>query len=239
MAHGRPELDWKAESKAEAFRCFKARMLLYLDDMEVIDGAKQATKIKLSIGDEGMRRLMTSGLNDEEMKSPDHIFDFLESQLDASAKINFRVHRLEFAHIRQSEGETTRDFIARLREKASKCEFETAELNERLIEMLILSTPHEDFRKDLLTKPKKFPIAEALEKGAEYEAIMASQTSLHNLCTSYQACDRTPTTIDSTGSRPSNPCQNCGCNHKQGHARHSTTRAPSSKIKGIGANTAG
>ena len=151
-------------------------------------------------------------------------------------KINFRVHRLEFAHIRQNESETTRDFIARLREKASKCEFETAELNERLMEMLILSTPHEDFCKDLLTKPKKFPIAEAREKGAEYEAVMASQTALRNICTSHQASDRTTTTIDSIGRHPNKPCRNRGSNHKPRSCPHTTTRAVSAKIKGIGTN---
>ena len=129
-------------------------MSLYLEDRDITDAAKQAMQIKLAIGDEGMRRLLASGLSDADQKKPTAIWTLLESQLDATVKINFRVHRLEFANLRQKPTEPTADFVSRLREKASKCEFEEAELNERLIEMLILSTPFEDFRKELLTKQR-------------------------------------------------------------------------------------
>ena len=81
------------------------------------------------------------------LKDPKVIFDFLETQLDGTLKLNFRVHRLEYSHLMQNTDEPITTFVSRLREKASKCIFEVSELNERLIESIILSTPYEEFRK--------------------------------------------------------------------------------------------
>ena len=48
-------------------------------------------------------------------------------------------------YIKQLETITEYIYITRLREKAARCEFE--EMKERLLEMLILYTPFEDYRK--------------------------------------------------------------------------------------------
>ena len=176
-----PELDWKHEPLSESFKAFKARMELYLEDTKVKDEAKQATKIKIAVGDEGMRRLLSSGLTTAQLKVPTNIWNLLEEQLDASVKINFRVHRLELSHMLQKPEENITDYISRLREKADKCEFSKDEVNERLIEMIILSTPFEDLRKELLAKPKGHSITDVLQKGREYEAIKTSQATLKTL----------------------------------------------------------
>ena len=55
MSNKMPELDSKHDSLADAFHTFKARMTLYLEDKAITDMAKQATKIKIAIGDEGIR----------------------------------------------------------------------------------------------------------------------------------------------------------------------------------------
>ena len=73
-------------------------------------------------------------------------------------------------------------YISRLHEKAAKCDFEQAEMSERLLEMLILYTPYEDYRK-LLVKPKNFSLTLAIERGREFEAIIASQQSLNQMRT--------------------------------------------------------
>ena len=78
----------------------------------------------------------------------------------------------------QNTDEPITTFVSRLHEKASKCKFEVSELNERLIESIILSTPYEEFRKELLTYPKGYDISKVIEKCREYEAIKASITSL-------------------------------------------------------------
>lgn len=220
-----PQMDWKHEPLVDSFKAFQARMNLYLEDLGVTDETKQATKIKIALGDEGMRRILASGLTETEQKIPARVWTLIESEVDASVKINFRVHRLEFANMKQKTEETISQFLSRLREKATKCECETAELNERLIEMVILSTPHDEFRKELLTKVKGHPVSEVLERGREYEAIAASTVSLKSMSLHpTPTAQSTNTSVDAIRRR-SNPtsqntaqnrCSNCGLTHKKG-----------------------
>ena len=72
------------------------------------------------------------------------IFDFLETQLDGTLKINVRVYRLEYSDIMQNTNEPITTLVSRLRKMDSKCKFDVSELNECLIESIILSTPYED-----------------------------------------------------------------------------------------------
>ena len=74
--------------------------------------------------------------------------------------------------------------------------------------MIILSTPFEEFRKELLTKPKGFEIKTVLERGLEHEAIQASQDSLK--CMSIAS--GTSNNIDSINK--SNVCRKWGLRHK-------------------------
>ena len=201
-----PTMDWKYEPLADSYRAFKARMTLFLEDQEITDTAKQSTKIKIALGDEGIRRVLNSGLSDNEQKDPGKLWSLIEEQVDATVKINFRVHRLEFSNFRQKTDENINDYVSRLREKAAKCEFEAGELNERLIESIILSTPFEDFRKDLLTKPKEHPIKDVIEKGREHEAVLASQASL-NMMKGTQ-----PTSVYAVY-KNKQLCKNCGLHH--------------------------
>ena len=110
MASKMPMLDWKHEPLCDAFKAFKARIELYFEDQE-IPQEKQSTKLQIAVGDEGMRRILSSGLTAEERKTAKNIFTLLESQLDATVKISFRVHRLEFQNLRQ-RAESITDFIS-------------------------------------------------------------------------------------------------------------------------------
>ena len=98
------------------------------------------------------------GLTDEDRKKPEKIWTLLEEQLDASTHINYIVHRLGLSNMLQKSGESITEYVSRLRQKAAKCEFmpknlQGDELSERLIEMIIISIPFEEFRKEL-AKPK-------------------------------------------------------------------------------------
>ena len=64
--------------------------------------------------------------------------NLFEEQL--SIKVNFRIHRLEFMKYRQRVGETIAE----------------DELSERILELVIASTPIESYQKELLDKPKGF-----------------------------------------------------------------------------------
>lgn len=197
-------------------------MGLFFDDNNITEDVQKATKIKLALGDEGMRRILASGLTEAEQKRPAQLWTLIESEVDASVKINFRVHRLELSNLRQKSEENISEYVSRLREKAKKCEFESDELNERLIEMVILSTPFEDFKKELLVKGKGHPIKSVIERGREFEAIQASQLSLKSMYTStnVDALKYGPTNTRSSHNpnypKPppsSSGCSNCSLRH--------------------------
>ena len=200
-------MDWKHVPLVESFRAFKARMNLYLEDINLTDEAKKATKIKIAVGDEGMRRILTSGLSEADQKQPTKLWNLFEQQVDTSLSVNFRVHRLEFAQLRQKPTENITEYVSRLRAKASQCDFSADELNERLIEMVTLSTPHEAFRKDILTKDKGTGMDEILQLGRQYEAIIASNVSLQSL-------NLSSPNVDAIQRKP-RPCGNCGTVHKR------------------------
>ena len=69
--------------------------------------------------------------------------------------------------------------------------------------MIILSTPFEDLRKELLAMPKGFSVGEVLSRGKEYEALQASQASLKSMSEATAA-----TNIDAV--KTTAPCGNCG-----------------------------
>ena len=172
-----PTMDWKHDHLVESFRAFKARMTLYLEDCNVTSNAKMATKIKIAVGDEGMRRILNSGLSEENQKNTEKLWNH-ERRVDTSLNVNFRIHWLEFAQMKQKSTENITEYVSRLRGKATKCDFDNEELNERLIEMVTLSTPHDAFRRDILSKPKGTAITDILELGRQYKAIIASNASL-------------------------------------------------------------
>ena len=96
---------------------------------------------------------------------------------------------------RQSSNENLDDFITRARKLAKKCQFSEDELNERLMELVIASTPHDGFCKDLLTKPVGYKINELLVDDRKFEAISAGKQQLkemseHNVSAIRVDCSR-------------------------------------------------
>ena len=45
-------------------------MTLYLEDKEIDNLIKQAIKIRIAVGDEGIRRILVSGLTEELQRDP-------------------------------------------------------------------------------------------------------------------------------------------------------------------------
>ena len=83
-------------------------MELCFADHGTVDKVKQSTKIQIAVGNEGLKRINTSGLSDEDQKEPEKLWNLFEEQL--SIKVNFRIHRLEFMKYRQRVSETIDDF---------------------------------------------------------------------------------------------------------------------------------
>ena len=72
--------------------------------------------------------------------------------------------------------------IVSFRNLALKCQFTEGELHERLIELIIASTPHDAPRNDLYGKPQGYSLADVLKEGWKYEALSAgNQQHLHTM----------------------------------------------------------
>ncbi len=194
-------MDWSHGDIAEEFKLFKERMTLCLEDNGVDDEAKAATKIKIAIGNEGLRRLAASGLTEENKKKPTEIWNFFEAQLRTN--INFRIHRLELMRYKQKTEETLDDFVSRCRTKAGECDFSDEELAERLIELVIASTPYEGLQRELLEKEKGLAIPALLAQGRKYEAVSAGRKCLTDIG------ENKP--IDAFFKKK--PCGRCGSEH--------------------------
>ena len=55
------------------------------------------------------------------------------------------------------------------------CEFEESELEKRIIELMIASTPIEAFQRELPGKAKGYKLTDALAEGRRFEAILAGR----------------------------------------------------------------
>lgn len=209
-----PQMNWSGDNVTENFRLFKHKLQLYFEDEEITDKVKQARKILRAIGDEGLRRLYGSALTEEDQKDPDMLFAFFKSQLPAQS-VNFRIHRLQLMRFQINNSESIDNFVTRVRSHAVKCDFgDDNELQERIIELVIASTPYEEFRKELLTKEKGFTIKETLELGRKYEAIAESTVQLKQMHISEPESGNIAA-IRTSHKTKSKPCSNCGRVHKK------------------------
>ena len=82
---------------------------------------------------------------------------------------------------KQKTNESLDDFVNRCSLLAKKCDFTAGEVNERILEQIIASTPIQDFQRELLSKPKTYTLREALALGREFEATAASLKDIHQL----------------------------------------------------------
>ena len=201
-------------------------MDLFLEDKKITDNKKSYQ----------MRRVLASGLTDAQLKDPIEIYNMLEEQVDATVKINYRLHRLKFGQLNPQSGENITDYVSRLHETAARCEFGKEELSEKLIESIIKITKFNDFWKDLLAKPKNQPINDTLEKGREYEALEASQASIKNLSATTINVDTVKKMCTNCGtSYTTRECPpyrtECGYYHNKGHWKKFCWKAKSQQEK--------
>ncbi|KAL5004373.1 hypothetical protein ScPMuIL_017829 [Solemya velum] len=167
---------------------------------------KASCEIEIAVGNEGLRRINSSGLSDEDKNDPGKLFKLFKDQLKIS--VNFRIRRLEFLRLRQHKGETLDEFVNRCRTKAKDCDFTDEELDERVIELVIASTDIELFQRELLDQPKGYKIEKMLEAGRKYEAFAAGKQCIQTL---EQASD---TTMSISTIKPQrHQCGNCGLSH--------------------------
>ncbi|ELU08413.1 hypothetical protein CAPTEDRAFT_195464 [Capitella teleta] len=93
-----PIMKWESEGGvADALRMYKQKMTLMCEDNEVTEPAAIAQKIKIGLGDEGLRHLNASGLTEQQLQTPTAIWQFLERNLQniQRALLNMRATPLD------------------------------------------------------------------------------------------------------------------------------------------------
>jgi len=198
-------MDWSCDDLGDAISLFKQKMILFFEDENIDSDEAKARKICRGIGDEGLRRLNVSGLTDEKKRKPDELWQFFENQLKVN--INFRINRLHFMRYKQRPDESLDQFVIRARTLGLKCDFSDTELSERLLELIISSTPHEEFCRDLLSRPKGYSIAEILKEGRKYEALSAGNMKLKQMANGI-------TEVHGIARATNQQCKRCGTRHK-------------------------
>ena len=163
-----PSMNWNAPDVADTFKLYKQRPLLVCEDNDVTENDRIARKIKIGLGDEGLRRINASGLSDVEQKNPANLWSLFETQLKVA--LNFRIHRLSLMQYRQKEKESLVEFVTYARTQAKMCEFEDKDMQERIIELVIAGTKMDVFRRELLGKEKGLTMQEVLNEGRKHEA---------------------------------------------------------------------
>ena len=98
-----PEMNWSVGNVAEEFKLFKQSMELCFGDNNITDSTKKATKIKIAVGNEGLRKINASGLSPDDQNDPEKLWNLFEDQL--RVKVNFRIHRLELMRFKQKPNE--------------------------------------------------------------------------------------------------------------------------------------
>lgn len=93
-------------------------------------------------------------MTDEDKQDPDQQFKLFEDQLNT--RVNFRIHRMELMTYRQRDSDTTDECGNRACRKGKLCEFVASELDERIIELIIATTPIEALQKHLLDQEKVY-----------------------------------------------------------------------------------
>ena len=106
---------------------------------------------------------------------------------------------------RQIGDESIDDFVTRARTLANKCQFTANELNERLMELIIASTPCDGLRRELLGKPIGRTIKDVLKEGRKFEALSAGNDQLQRLDTKQS---------DIQAVSYVRKCGNCGTSHR-------------------------
>jgi hypothetical protein len=208
-----PRMDWSSSNLSETFKLFEQRLNLYF----TLKGCKEEEKVAtllLSVGEEGLRRYNSWNLTSAEQKCSKSLMQKFSEQLEPME--NYRICRLKLSKFQQQADESLDTFITRCKHMAKKCEFGKEELNERMIELIIGSTPIAEFQKELLTKPKGLTLEEAVVLGRTHEATAAHLKDLQKMSSSTATQSINSMKAKQPNKSSSAKCRNCGTSHPFG-----------------------
>ena len=222
-----PIMDWDSTDRAETFKLFKQRLEIYFT-VQKTKTEEKVPIILLATGDEGLRRFNSWNLSDENSKKPDVVFKSFLEQLEPTE--NIRVCRLKLNMYRQQPTESIDTFVNRCNLLAKKCEFSDGEKKERILELIIASTPIPEYQRELLSQPMTYTLNDAITLGRKYEAAAAHSAELSNLQPNNQPDlqNNQPQSVSAIKKRSFKPkkrhqkqktpsvCKNCGGNHDYG-----------------------
>ena len=166
----------------------------------------------MRVGNEGLKIYNTWLLTEEEKRSPEINHNKFIEQLEP--KENFRINRLKLMTYKQEAEESLDDFVNRCRRMTLRSSLTDHEQQQRIIELIIASTPTADFQKELLRKDKTLTLEETVSIGKTYEASNIHIKQLRAMVNNYNVDNiniqaiRTP-----TRSTMSNKCLKCGKSH--------------------------
>ena len=115
---------------------------------------------------------------------------------------------------KQEAEESLDDFVNRCRRMTQRCSLTENEQQQRIIELIITSTPIADFQKEFLRKDKTLTLEETVSIGKTYEASnihikqLRAMVNNNNVDNTNIKAIRTP-----TRSTRSNKCLKCGKSH--------------------------
>ena len=112
---------------------------------------------------------------------------------------------------KQEAEESLDDFVNRCKRMTQRCSLTEHEQQQRIIELIIASTPVADFQKELLRKDKTLTLEETVSIGKTYEASIIHIKQLRAMVNNNNNVDNTniQTIRTPTPSTMSNNCPKC------------------------------
>ena len=205
-----PELIWKQAGLRDKFKLFKQRLELYFKLKKIADNKEKCCYLLRALDDDALEVFNSWNLQDDKAEAYDEVIKCFEEALGQTT-VNFRVARLQLHYMYQDRSETLDNFVTRCRTQALSCDFEKKELQDRIVEQIIASTPIDAFQTELLGKDKALTLDKAIEIGRKYEAAMFSVEKLKGMASGHNS----GTSVDFMKKSSSNLCKNCGKDHPQ------------------------
>jgi hypothetical protein len=209
-------VDWETDDSILAFGKFKQKCeLIFKSILKDADGEEQVSYILLWVGEQGLDIYNSWTFEDgEDKKDPAKILDRFMEHLEPRS--NHRIHRYTLQGMRQNQGESVHNFIAKIKNIAAKCKFSGNEqIEDRLLDQLIWGTNDPEVQKSLIGRDEKLTLNAAIDIARSYEATKRQMNTLSN------QNKGNPQRIDNINRKKLDPdnrnnrkCRNCGKTHK-------------------------
>ena len=169
---------------------------------------RKAAILRASLGTEGFRIYASLATNPRE--SYEEAVGRLATHFGQPASTIF--NRAQFTRRQQRSGESVTQYIAALREMASKCEFAAAQLDERVRDQFVAWASCDRIRERLLQEPVNRTLEELVSLAVTIERAMAEAPALSSGSQPSASVGHVFSRRDRPLSPSSSGCGNCGRN---------------------------